>query len=106
MHAGEDRVDDVARMYWTPSTITVASVVNRPMMELAVNSTTTEMAMPYATVIAVAYLSVRTARSGLPAPMFCADIAETVASMEDGTRNSMLITFSTTPTAAASLRPR
>ena len=46
------------------------------------------------------------ARSILPAPMFCAETADTVASMDDGTRNNALITFSTTPTAAASFRPR
>ena len=58
------------------------------------------------TVIAVAYRSVFVARSILPAPMFCAETADTVASMDDGTRNNALITFSTTPTAAASFRPR
>ena len=38
--------------------------------------------------------------------LFCAETADTVASMDDGTRNNALITFSTTPTAAASFRPR
>ena len=38
--------------------------------------------------------------------MFCAPSAETVESMEDGTKNRKLMTFSTMPTAAASVSPR
>ena len=54
----------------------------------------------------MAYFSVFDARSCLPAPIFCAASAETVASIEDGTMKSALITFSTIPTAAASFKPR
>ena len=46
------------------------------------------------------------ARSGFPAPMFWAPRADTVESMEEGTRNKKPIIFSTMPTAAASVRPR
>ena len=42
----------------------------------------------------------------MPAPAFWAARADTVDSMEDGTRNTKLMTFSTMPTAAASFRPR
>ncbi len=40
------------------------------------------------------------------APMFCAPSAETVESMEEGTRNRKLMIFSTMPTVAASFNPR
>ena len=53
-----------------------------------------------------AYLSICSARSCFPAPIFWAASADTVASMEDGTMNIKLIIFSTTPTAAASFTPR
>ncbi len=53
-----------------------------------------------------AYRRVSTARRGFPAPMFCAPSADTVDSMEDGTRNRKLMIFSTMPTAAESFRPR
>jgi hypothetical protein len=46
------------------------------------------------------------ARRSFPAPMFWADRAETADSMEEGTRNTMPINFSTMPTAAASASPR
>ena len=51
-------------------------------------------------VINVAYFSVRAARSCLPAPIFWAESAETVASIDDGIMNIALIIFSTIPTAA------
>ena len=54
----------------------------------------------------MAYRRVWRARSGLPAPMFWAPSADTVDSMDDGTRNRKLMIFSTMPTAAASVRPR
>ena len=38
--------------------------------------------------------------------MFWADKAETADSMEEGTRNTMPMNFSTMPTAAASASPR
>ena len=38
--------------------------------------------------------------------MHCAPRADTVESMDDGTRNKKLMIFSTMPTAAASVRPR
>ena len=38
--------------------------------------------------------------------MFCAPKAETVDSMEEGTKNRKLMIFSTMPTAAASFSPR
>ena len=38
--------------------------------------------------------------------MFCAPSAETVESMDEGTRNTKLMNFSTMPTAAASVSPR
>jgi len=56
--------------------------------------------------MAMAYQRVCTARSGLPAPIFCAPSADAVDSMDEGTRNRKPITFSTMPTAAASVRPR
>ena len=46
------------------------------------------------------------ARLGLPAPMFWAPRADTVDSIEEGTRNKNPMIFSTIPTAAASVRPR
>ena len=49
---------------------------------------------------------VRLARAGLSAPIFCAPSAETVESIDEGTRNTKLMIFSTIPTAAASVRPR
>ena len=54
----------------------------------------------------VAQASVWLARSCFPAPIFCAHRAETVDSIEDGTRKNRLIIFSTMPTAAASFKPR
>ena len=53
-----------------------------------------------------AYFRVWAARSGLPAPRFWEDNADTAASMEDGTMNMALMIFSTMPTAAESIRPR
>ena len=53
-----------------------------------------------------AYLSICSARSCFPAPIFCAASADTVASIDDGTMKIKLIIFSTTPTAAASFTPR
>ena len=53
----------------------------------------------------MAYFKVAAARSGFPAPTFWAPKADTVDNMEDGTKNRKLITFSTIPTAAASVRP-
>ena len=41
----------------------------------------------------MAYHRVCTARSGFPAPMFCAPSAETVDSMDDGTRNTNEMNF-------------
>ena len=62
--------------------------------------------MPNPAASMTAYRSVRMARSGLPAPIFCAPSAETVESIEDGIRNRKPITFSTIPTAAAAFSPR
>ena len=42
----------------------------------------------------------------MPAPTFWAPSADTVDSIEDGTRKMKLMIFSTMPTAAASVRPR
>ena len=42
----------------------------------------------------------------MPAPIFCAPSADTVESIEDGTRKRKLIIFSTIPTAAAVSSPR
>ena len=53
----------------------------------------------------VAYFRVCDARSCFPAPIFCAESAETVASMDEGMIKIALIIFSTIPTAAASFRP-
>ncbi len=61
---------------------------------------------PNPTAIIAAYFSVCAALSGLPAPIFCAPSADTVESIEDGTRKRKLMIFSTMPTAAASLKPR
>lgn len=41
------------------------------------------------------------ARSGFPAPRFCAPSAETADSIDDGTRNRKPMIFSTIPTAAS-----
>ncbi len=53
----------------------------------------------------IAYFKVNVALSCFSAPIFCAQRAETVESIEDGTRNKTPITFSTIPTAAASESP-
>ena len=81
------------------------SFVNRPTMGSAENWTTTETITPKPTAMAVAYHRVRRARRSFPAPIFWADRAETADSMEEGTRNTMPINFSTIPTAAASASP-
>ena len=61
---------------------------------------------PYVTVIISTYFNVSFARSCFPAPIFCATSAEIVDIIDDGTRNKILIIFSTIPTAAASVSPR
>ena len=63
------------------------------------------MIRPNPPAIQMAYFKVAAARSGFPAPTFWAPKADTVDNMEDGTKNRKLITFSTIPTAAASVRP-
>ena len=75
-------------------------------MDSAVNWTVMEARTPKPAASATAYHRVCVARPGFPAPMFGAPRAETVESMEDGIRNRKLMTFSTMPTAAASLSPR
>ena len=92
-------------IYWLPITITPLSFVNIASTASAAISMMTITIIPYTVVIIVAYLSVFSALSGLPAPIFCADRADTAASIEDGTINRALITFSTIPTAAASVIP-
>ena len=62
--------------------------------------------MPKPAAMAIAYHSVFFARSGFPAPRFCAPSADTVESIDEGTRNRKHIIFSTMPTAAESVRPR
>ena len=93
-------------MYCAPSTTTAASAVNKPTTGAAANCMMMDMITPKVTVIPMEYYSVRTARSGFPAPIFCAPRTDTADSMEDGTRNKKLMIFSTIPTAAASLSPR
>ena len=87
------------RRYGPPAATTAASCVKTNWM-------TTEMSTPKPNATAMAYHSVCSARRGLPAPMHCAPSADTVESMDDGTRNRKLMIFSTMPTAAASVRPR
>ena len=72
----------------------------------ATNWMTIVMNTPKPNATAMAYHSVCSARRGLSAPMHCAPRADTVESMDDGTRNKKLMIFSTMPTAAASVRPR
>ena len=61
---------------------------------------------PNTTTYCMAFINVCLARSCCPAPTFCADMAETVESIADGTIKSSPINFSTMPTAAASSSPR
>ena len=61
--------------------------------------------VPNPTAIAMAHIRVFLARSGFPAPKFCAAKDETAASIEEGIKKNIPITFSTIPTAAASAKP-
>ena len=101
-------VEDVERFDETGIVLTTtAGVLSKTAtMSPAMNCTSTPTASPKARQMPTAYRSVCAARSCLPAPTFCAASADTVDSMEDGTRNTKLMTFSTMPTAAASFRPR
>ena len=64
-----------------------------------------EIINPNNTVMAVAYFNICPALSCFFAPIFWADSADTADSIEDGTRKSIPISFSTIPTAAASFNP-
>ena len=63
------------------------------------------MSRPNPPAMQIAYFKAATACCGFPAPTFWAPKADTVESMDEGTKNKKLITFSTIPTAAASVRP-
>ena len=86
--------------------MTAASAVNSPTTLGAMNCTSTAATAPKPSVMPMPYRSVADARSWRPAPTSCAPSADTVESIDDGTRNTKLMNFSTTPTAAASVRPR
>lgn len=94
------------RRYHAPAAMTAASVVNSPTTFGAMNCTSTPTTAPKPSVRPMPYRSVAAARSWRPAPTSCAPSAETVDSIDDGTKNTKLMNFSTTPTAAASVRPR
>ena len=85
--------------------MTTASLVKIPTTEFEINCMITAMHNPKVTEIITAYFNVFAARSSFPAPIFCAAIAETADSIEDGTKNTKLMIFSTIPTAAASFNP-
>ena len=72
----------------------------------AMNCIRRAITAPKPTPMAMAYRRILSTRSYLPAPMFWAPSADTVESMELGTRKRKLMIFSTMPTAAASVRPR
>ena len=85
--------------------MTVLSLVNILTAYSGMNWRITEATVPNPTAIAIEYFIVFLALSGFFAPMFCAAIAETVASIAEGTMNSSPMNFSTIPTAAASFSP-
>ena len=86
--------------------MTAGSWVKMPTILSAANWVKRETTTPKIRQLSRAYQRVLRARTILPAPIFCAPSAETVASMEDGTRKTKLMNFSTMPTAAASVSPR
>ena len=92
-------------IYCVPRTTTAASFVNNARSGAASTCIITAINTPYTLVIIVAYLSVFAALSYFPAPIFWAESADTVASIDDGIMNIALIIFSTIPTAAASSSP-
>ena len=94
------------RMYCPPRRITSASAENRPTKGSAASCITRTDSAPKETESRIAYRRVFSARSGFPAPIFCAPNADTDDSIDDGTKNRKLMSFSTMPTAAASFRPR
>ena len=74
-------------------------------VEASANWTITATVTENTEEIIIAYFRVDTALCGFPAPIFCAPIADTADSIDEGTKNTKPIIFSTMPTAAASVRP-
>lgn len=83
----------------------MVSTVKIPTTKFEINCISTATHNPKLIEIIIAYFNVFVARSSFPAPIFCAAIAETADSIEDGTKNTKLMIFSTIPTAAASFNP-
>ena len=94
------------RRYCPPASTAAWSGVNRPTSASARNCISTTVTAPNPQARPMAQNRVCFARSGFPAPRFCAPSAETADSINDGTRNRKPMIFSTIPTAAASVSPR
>ena len=92
------------RRYCPPASTAAWSGVNRPTSASARSCTATTVTAPNPQARPMAQNRVCFARSGFPAPRFCAPSAETADSIDDGTRNRKPMIFSTIPTAVIGRR--